>query len=224
MPVDPDDALRVWRVKQPPLADETSKYPLAVRFHEVGESKEYYIGFQCGEQHWCVIGVDDAAKPPKGLQPVTSGFVDEQRLGIYDADDRELKPTDLRGLLVARQDIASLDTAAFVDKIVRVADLYIQGDDDEAREFYAVKYGLDDVSETHGPIVVSLSYRRGGFKFYYNGKATDRPTEIKPKDSDHPLPGGARWRWSTNDEGVWIFCPAGCCGDDGCVPPYCDRR
>jgi hypothetical protein len=118
------------------------------------------------------------------------------------------------GTIVPRKDLEKIveeHKDGFTD-FTPVATLYFRSGDAEVMNVYAQKFGLP-VYELSDGVIVALKGSGATYQISYDGVVSQRPVDVMP--TKHVIRGSARWQWSDQDEGLWIFCPAGCCGDDG---------
>jgi hypothetical protein len=194
------DSLNVFRMDQGIVGR-----PAAARWIDWGNG--YYIGVQCGNRHWCVIGVPEPGVDPGNVPPAAKdGRGDHQRLGYMKGG---LTVSGLTGTIEPRDDLEQLvQNPNNFASWTRVATIRLTGTDSAARAAYALKFRLG-VASAPDSIEVQLIRMADGYHIRYNGgtgKLTD-PIYHTPRK------GASRWRWSVSDEGLWIQCPAGCCGD-----------
>ncbi|MGH7468995.1 MAG: hypothetical protein ACRENP_13655 [Longimicrobiales bacterium] len=211
--------LPVWRVQQP---YHKYAYPPAVRIHDGPE--RYYIGAQCGNGYWCIIGMSESQEERDAFHSPTNAFEDEQRLAVMKKN--KLKPSTMWGTVKPDPELGTRDGSYFKD-YAYVATLYFSWGTYEEWAHYAAKYGLT-VAELKDGVTIELKFfsesgdytKPDSARFRYDRKdATARKIEMRKMGADHLIKGSSRWRWSETDEGVWIFCPIGCCGDDSFGPP-----
>ena len=194
------DTLTVHRVVQ-----TASKRPVALRINDTGG--RYEIGFQCLNK-WCVA-VEEGVTSADSKAP-THGAGDRQRLGYWDGNT--LVPSDMFGTITPSD---SLEMWVHADsfKVARVvAKMIFEGGDSTVRRAYAKKLRLLPVKEVPDTVLVYLTHSNGKYYFRYNSGGTKEANEVQLNNGTH-LKASARWRWVPRDEGTWIECPLGCCGD-----------
>ncbi len=186
--------------------DTNQEYPYAARIIDKGSF--YLFGFQCLRHTWCVIG---AERDPGGPY---DGRGDFQRLHYADAG-KVLHTSFLEGTIEPMPFTTSLpDEATFHNVWIPLAKITITGSDDPARIRYAEKWGYPVGAKIPDLVVVEIMKRTTDNKWLmrFGQQGTGKVIKPDPKSGHHY--GTVRWRWSDVDEGVWVPCPAGCCGDE----------
>jgi hypothetical protein len=182
------------------------RFPISARWLDLETS--YAIGLQCGPTFWCVLN-----PPAGGLRPehARDARGDRQRLSYKDGT--ALKPSRLTGTIMPVPNLDDLLANNPFTNWTHVATITLKGNDSDARKAYAQKFRLVNVTEAPDTILIKLKKRGNDWLISYNDGVTEAVTDV----ITHTRPlvrGSMRWRWSTKDEGVWVQCPAGCCGDD----------
>jgi hypothetical protein len=168
------------------------------------------------------------------------GWHDEQHLGILPAQGQPAVPSPLVGLLVPIDTLEKIPDSSFVS-LQEVGYIRLRrdgGTDPEfasALDFYAEKWGLKNTQLAEGDSVVIKIQRLDTSKDHPNGaRFFLYRNEVLVQESDPvalrfahqpavqvrhrggvrqeiPVPGTARWGWSSMDESVWVRCGSGCC-------------
>lgn len=182
----------------------------------------YFAGIQCGPEQFCMIGVPQQGEAPPGMETKKNARGDYQRLSVMRGGG--LQASDLYGTLEAdsvdNRDLLS----TYANRWVQVAHLTINGDDDDARGKYAVKFKL---SVTENPALVAEGDTVKLFVLYdpliqdttkawsarfVTPTARGDSTSVYWSRAKHAGTGTTRWRWSDDDETTWVQCGPGCCG------------
>jgi hypothetical protein len=199
------DSINVWRTDQ----NTTGKDRHSVRI--IDAQTDYFIGVACRD-YWCVIGVpDEGAKPNALSQPLKVGS-DYQRLSVLDRTTGKPTPTTLYGEIhpdtLTRPE--PNDTNGY-----RVATIVFRSGTgtERDRQLYAEKFGVPLAALADDTLDVRLKpLTNGNYRFSYDGYPGREVVPLNVTSNGHST---VRWRWSGKDEGVWVACPRGCCGDDG---------
>jgi hypothetical protein len=186
------------------------KYPVAGRLLE--NRNGYLIGLQCEKDTWCMIGPDaETADVPNDARG------DSQRLHYM--KNGVPVPSTLIGTLRPFPYLEDIqDETVFHDVWVPIAVITISGSDEEAEEQYIRKWNLPAADEMPRTIPVEIMVRPNQnpdkTKYYMRFGQQGGGRKITPMKATGHHPGTVRWRWSESDEGLWVPCPAGCCGDN----------
>ena len=169
-----------------------------------------YIGIECASA-WCIIGVRQPGVNPLGAGHPMNGRSDRQRLAYYNDKD-ELRVSKLWGQITAKIWLTVPDYEA---DFVEVATITFTGSDEAAERHLRRKFSLPDDSLPK-TVTIFLKHPAGApadiWLIRYNQNGGWKLAKVDTLQN-HPR-GGARWRWSEKDEGFWVYCPSGCCGDD----------
>jgi hypothetical protein len=191
---------------------ETASFPVAGRIHE-GPNYKYFFGIQCQRGLWCVLGKGNV---PTGHVVATHARGDKQRLAYWDGS--VLTASRLTATLSPVSGLADITQDAFEQAGgVKVATIRITGSDDEAEKKYLEKWKLP-ATLTRLPRTLDVYLRRDrvqdltqGWQLRYTLDGEEIPFRQHAKK--HGGPGTTRFRWLQDDEGVWIQCLKGCCGE-----------
>jgi hypothetical protein len=184
------------------------------RIHE-GPSGTYYFGFLCLPNRWCVVGTQ---KVPGTHSIHAHARGDRQRLSVKLGG--QLVASNLMATLNPVPNLASITRKMFEGpKGAKVATIAISGNDTDADTAYLRKWKINEDTLPHS---IDVWLRRDttglngdtiqGWKIRYTDSGTEFPRR-KQTASNHAGIGVVRWRWSKDDEGVWIQCVRGCCSD-----------
>jgi hypothetical protein len=185
----------------------------AGRIEDAGDS-DYYIGIECGQGWWCLIGVPEPGVDPAKAKKYPSGRYDRQRMAYFNEDD-ELRVAKLWGEI--EFDSRAPDTVpGYEDDFVQVATIRFEGNDKAARRHIRRKLGLPLNQDLPNEIAVYLHHPKNSPEDIWLIRYTPNgiPKLAKVALNKAHVARGARWRWSEFDEGSWVYCPVGCCGDD----------
>jgi hypothetical protein len=218
-------ALKVFSKRQ---ADRLQAVAL---FEEDLTSGEMLLGVRCGERRWCVIAPTSLSavtlrpttcRNESGLETCRNrGWADQQQLAKKKSSspDLELSPSSgtiypVRGLGNTTDDDFTVWKKVATIRIadadyVKTSDLtFYMGGDKARAEVWLL---LENPTE---PDPEKKSFKAWIKSFDANGVLRHQPI-ISIKRKHHAItglvPGMARWKWSTNDEGIWVRCGVGCC-------------
>ncbi len=192
-------------------------YPAVARFGESAAGNPL-IGVRCLNA-WCEMGAGTFdLRPPL---PVTfgdyspratiKGWHDEQILSI-----RRLTPVPrfvptsppLRAALVPREGVEALSPADFSAGWQRVAELYLETAPPTGSKY--ASWGLQ-----RGKNSIDLRQFAWGWTVRMTPPAPGAPRvwRVVARDVhlDAGIPGTARFRWTTGDDGMWVPCGQSCC-------------
>jgi hypothetical protein len=231
--IGPGKDLKVSRAPVPgfPNVDD---YPPVTRWDWDGTHGKQYVGVACGAA-WCEIYDDQlASSPPLPVNPgdppnvrrvrLIKGWYDQQFVARYDASGNPV-PTTIMGTIVPDPTLGAMSDDDFDNKWVHVADIgfvLASGDESEALETYKEKFNFV-LAPITDPVTLYIKGKLGqemwkarikrpgllGWLTLKHKNAMRRPATSNPVE--YPVPGVARFRWMTVDEGTWIRCSAGCC-------------
>lgn len=198
-------------------------YPEGVRWEEA--NGVYYIGVKCLSE-WCVLGVPGTGSPPAGFDHHNNAWGDRQSLAVLDSAGKWQR-SRLKATIKPEADIGTkYDTPDKYATERHVATIKVTGNDDNARQKYAKKWELG-VSHLPNEVKVFVLYDTATKKWWMrfgeeNGTNPHISAEFADGDMGTAM-GTTRFRWSSDDEGVWVQCATGCCGDE-CTGPQCTKK
>lgn len=196
-------------------------YPAVARFTEEHVTGSPLLGFRCLDG-WCDVGTKDAAAPSLrvresaavslgGREGRVSGWHDEQRLSAW--VDGALVRTEVRATLVPVPGLQQRSAARYEGEWLQVATIIVSGT------------GLQDTK------YAAWGLRLGANKLWLRDRAGDWQMKVAASASDAgvpwsgsvergihrdaPVPGTARFRFNSYDEGIWIPCGNACCYSKG---------
>jgi hypothetical protein len=207
-------------------------YPLVARWDWDAENSNQYLGIRCGAA-WCEIGAPGFV--PSVPLPVTPGMSPGERRvrlikGWYDqqylatsvgASVGKLVPSRVLGTIVPDVALGKLDDADFNDTWVPAAQIVLAapaGQDAALKEYD--KHFNYERSDHANPIRLLVKQEVSGEWLAQvvrpsDGKVRFKRVKRREVTSSLPpgydVPGVARWRWMSVDEGTWIRCSRGCC-------------
>jgi hypothetical protein len=197
----------ISRVTQPGFVGSR---PIGARIIEL-PGRQYRIGFQCGDR-WCVtMAPDSVADPANGIL-IRDVVGDWQRLHKY-VNGRLVKTT-LNSRLIPDPNLVNMtrmsDWEGDFHHVARIQ-FDLQNATSEDIAYYEGKLGIAPLTEI---VTVEMLHEAKKpwatfWQIRYNG------TSVKPAHwmGSNDLPGQARWKTHLRDEGVWVSCVFGCCGD-----------
>jgi hypothetical protein len=225
--------LKVSRTQVAGFTDPND-YPPVTRWDWDRTHEKQYVGVTCGVA-WCEI-YDDQLDPSPPL-PVTGsdpvgvrrvrlikGWYDQQFVATTDAN-KNVVPSRIMGTIVPDSMLGKKADDDFKNKWVYVATVSLDAtasSEDAALNVYKDKFNFVKTSITD-PATLELKWTPG--KQYWKARIT-RPGPFgwltrKHKNvmrrpyggapGTYEVPGVARWRWMTTDEGSWTRCTGGCC-------------
>ena len=204
------EPLKIWRT------NGTAGSPVAVRIIGTG-SNRYYIGLQCLDK-WCVIGVrdDETSGGPADYRAPKDAMGDYQRMSVSNGHGGII-PSTIWGKITPVTNLASdgQDVTNYNDKFKQVATVEFTGGTRSELSRLSKKYHLP-VAQITKPITVDLTYETNSHVWYFRFDGVDSTKivlDTMPLSPIQAIPGTVRWRWSKKDEGIWVYCPAGCCGE-----------
>ncbi len=206
------DRLDVYPLKEG-IGPSNKSNPVGGRIEDAGS--DYYIGLRC-KNLWCLI-------VPKNVNPFDFGgakhaWGDEQRLSVTEKDGGPLVTTGIRARIQPVANLGDLDHEKYFEAdYVRVATIQFTGGSAPHRQRAAIKFKLVDTTDIPLVVDVYLWHDKSvgidqGWKIRYGPNGY--PHDARWFNAKHSGYGTVRFRWSEKDEGVWIQCPAGCCGED----------
>ena len=207
------------------FSTNAADYPAVTRWVEGshgGHSRVPMLGVRCGNA-WCNIGPGSANNSTHAGEQgagttarwVVRGWYDEQKLSLPaspipapDGPTLSIVPHDQLG--------SKLDSD-FLNNWVEVARVVVP-----SGATLPAKYGGTPPNTTGfhfrtGVNVISLRHNTGFPGDYWevevrNGAVFKRWRKVTPEPhAGWSIPGTARWKWSEQDEEIWVRCGVGCC-------------
>jgi hypothetical protein len=205
--------VKVWRTRSTKPFESTRADADGVRWQDNGS--QFYIGFKCDEGYWCVAGGTSEAQAPANYRSQKHAWGDHQFLAAKNDQGRWVRTSIEASILPVGnlKDITDYTPAAGQ----HVATIKIENTpfpNDES--IYMGKFNMKVFPKT-----IKIFIRQNGADWEIRfGEASQSNGWKKARQvGSGPVPyhGTARFRWSEFDDGVWVQCAQGCCGD--CMNP-----
>lgn len=205
-----------------------SDYPDVARWDWDAAHDGQYIGIKCGAA-WCEVGEKGftPSEPMQGVDEAKDRF--KRVLAIKGWHDRQmlakgegtsLVPSGVEGIIWPDPDLGS---AVDYSKWVPSANVVLRAaaTEDAVVDKYLDRYNFERTGFAH-PVEMEVrnkgdqwtaKLRRHlvwGIKDQRMRRLKYRPVEATFA-ATYKVPGVARWRWLTDDEGSWTRCTEGCC-------------
>ena len=191
--------------------------PPSVRFVE-GKNKAMFLGVRCGK-YTCIVGTDakglikppDHAGPANDVQTDGTLWHDEQAL----SDMATSPKPKMLAAVIPDANLANLDLTALQSGYKPVGRVEITG---KVLSTYKSAYGFSSTAPNY--IFIKLDPADPVTGKVVSGRAmitNDSGTfYLRVKRMDHgnivsKLPATARWKWTRDDEEIWVRCDIGCC-------------
>lgn len=193
-------------------------YPPVARFTE-GQSGQPLLGVRCFDA-WCDIGPRQpdgrpAFTPRATIAGQTSrpalipGWHDEQILAYKDAAGI-LRPSGLRATLIPEMDLDQKSEASFQGTWVLVAKIHIEGDPAGGKyATWGLRTGWNHFWLRKDAAKWRAQVTDANGNFAKEWRHVDRHLH-----HDAAVPGTARFRWTSYDDGIWVPCGQACCRSD----------
>jgi hypothetical protein len=215
---------------------DVKEFPPVARWDWDTTRMEQFIGIKCGAA-WCEVSngnpasalagsLPDGPLPPigAGADPgqrrvrLIKGWHDYQWLAVkghapgasYLPGETPLMPRRSYAAVIPDPDLEKREISHFRAGWVPVATVVLR----DTSDVYRRKFGFE-VGENHIFLkldgrewTASIRPERGG---EFERRVTRRDHSIDVDTAGIRIPGAARWRWSLDDESIWVRCDAGCC-------------